>query len=89
MLFSIMNRKDSTYSDRKITVGNIRRWLFKYLMDKGYNLVAVMHMMNVSIGNLKNYIDENGFHMLSRENVKGIGENSIHPMEVFINKIYE
>jgi hypothetical protein len=53
MLFSIMNRKDSTYSDRKITVGNIRRWLFKYLMDKEYNLVAVMHMMNVSIGNLK------------------------------------
>lgn len=89
MLFSIMNRKDSTYSDRKITVGNIRRWLFKYLMDKGYNLVAVMHMMNVSIGNLKNYIDEKGFHMLSRENVKGIGENSIHPMEMFINEIYE
>ena len=84
-----MNRKDSVYSDRQITVANIRKWLFKYLIDKEYSLVAVMRMMNVSIGNLRNYIDENEFCLLSRENTKGIGANSVHPMEGFINAIFE
>lgn len=89
ILSSIMNRKDSVYSDRQITVANIRKWLFKYLIDKEYSLVAVMRMMNVSIGNLRNYIDENEFCLLSRENTKGIGTNSVHPMEGFINAIFE
>lgn len=88
ILSSITNREKFQNSYHNITVANVRKWLFKYLISEKYNIVAVMQMMNVSVQNLYNYVSKEQFIDFSRGDVKGIEEMSEHPMEAFIKDIF-
>ena len=88
ILASITGSKNPENVYPPVTVAKVRRWLFKYLVDKKYNLVAIMKMMNISVSNLKNYIGEDDFFKIWRGNAKGIEKESRHPMEEFVNEIF-
>lgn len=51
-----INPKDEYY--KNFSPANIRRWLFGYLMGKNIPLQDVMKMMDISISNLGNYIND-------------------------------
>ena len=56
ILAALNTKKDEFY--KLLTTGNIRKWLFRYLMKKGYSLQYVMTLMDVPITSLSNYISD-------------------------------
>ena len=54
--FCKVKENDEFY--KLLTTGNIRRWLFRYLMEQGYPLQDVMALMNISISSLNNYTND-------------------------------
>lgn len=80
MLSSItaINPQDKFY--KWLTPANIRKWLAQYLLKAGYPLQEIMQLMDISISNLGNYINDELLESLAKI-------PNHHPMEEFLEKI--
>ena len=76
------NKNDEFY--KLLTTGNIRRWLFRYLMDEGYSLQYIMTLMDVSISSLSNYVGNDEI----KESAFG-RQIETHPLEGFWKEIVD
>ena len=58
----MLTRINNTIKNHKginmITPAGLRRWLFLYLLDMQFSLQEIMCMMNISVANLRSYIDD-------------------------------
>lgn len=79
-----IDEQDSFY--RQFTPTNIRRWLVKYLLEDGYPLQEIMKLMNITITNLGNYLNDDEV----RASVVNKHMNKeVHPMENFLKMVEE
>lgn len=62
-----------------LTTGNIRRWLFHYLLEQGYPLQDIMALMNISISSLSNYTNDMELKKYTTEKIM-----KSHPMDDFL-----
>lgn len=80
MLSSItdINPQDNFYG--WLVPANIRKWLAQYLLKVGYPLQEIMQLMDISVSNLGNYINDELLESL-------VTIPNKHPMEEYLEKI--
>lgn len=67
-----------------ITIGNVRKNLFSYLMKQHYDLLSIMQMLKIEPSNLTNFIDNKVVvNNEEHEDMKTI-RRDMHPMEEYI-----
>lgn len=90
---SNINPCDSFY--QLLTPANIRRSVFKYLLEHGCPLEEVMYLMNIEIWNLGNYLSHEDIDYIvaaRKESKSGEETNKntcmrVHPMESFLEML--
>ena len=70
------NKNDEFY--KLLTTSNIRKWLFRYLMKKGYSLQYIMMLMDIPITSLTNYVNDEEIRKSAFEKIP-----DRHPLEEF------
>lgn len=76
-ILAALNIKNDEFY-KLLTTGNIRKWLFRYLMKNGYSLQYVMTLMDIPITSLSNYISDEEIKEKAFEKMP-----SGHPLEKF------
>lgn len=82
ILSGLSTEKENDEFYKLLTTGNIRKWLFRYLLKKEYPLQYIMALLDVSISSLGNYVENKDII------ASGIGKmDQLHPLEEFWNEI--
>lgn len=74
------DKDDAFY--KKLTSANVRKWLFRYLFNEGYDLKYIMLLLNVSVKCLGNYISDDELWKGDKK------EEEKHSMEEFVSGIF-
>lgn len=87
ILVTIANYDKTDDFYKYLTIGHIRKCLFYYLLDKGYDLMSVMQMLDIDPNYLGNYIGNDYVRNNDEKMIRTINKLGKHPMDDFVNYI--
>ena len=87
ILVTIENYDKTDDFYKYLTIGHIRKCLFYYLLDKGYDLMSVMQMLDIDPNYLGNYIGNDYVRNNDEKMIRTINKFGKHPMDDFVNYI--